>query len=366
MRKAFSNVPRKYNKSDQFFVFPNDSEVWFGGLDDAYRVEKILGKEYATIYCNETSQFAYSSVVTLRTRLAQSATKIDGRALPLKMYYDLNPTGQGHWTYKEFVRGIRPDNGLPVAEGSRAYLVMNPTDNPELSGEYIEELEALPERARKRFLEGEYSSEVPGSLWSSEAIDRLRRKRPVKELLGRTIVSIDPSGGDGTGNDLQGIMVGAIGHDGHGYLLADRSCKLTPAGWGRRAIDAYYEFGADLMIAEVNYGGAMVENVIKGIDKNVNFKAVTASRGKHIRAEPVAGLCEDTEKHQGLIHHCVDPANPFAANEFAELEDQLVMFTTDGYQGSDSPDRGDAYVWLWTELFLEDGFDLSTYIKAYA
>jgi hypothetical protein len=90
----------------------------------------------------------------------------DGSPLPLKALYDLNPTGKGHWTHREFIEGIRPDNGIPLKPGTRAFLMMNPADNPHLPAEYHEELDGLPDKQRQRFRDGKYLNEVPGALWS--------------------------------------------------------------------------------------------------------------------------------------------------------------------------------------------------------
>ena len=350
MRKAYPQVRYDVSKQDQFVTLPNGAEVWFGGLDDKERVEKILGKEYATVYVNEASQVSYETILTLRTRLAQSVAKVDGRPLRLKAYYDLNPTGRGHWTYREFVLGLRPDNDKPVEPGSRAYAVMNPGDNPNLPTEYIEELSALPERQRQRFLEGKYLSEVPGALWPGDIIEKYRREElsePTREGaakagldLGRIVVSIDPSGSDGSGGDMQGIVVVGAGADGRGYVLEDSSTRLPPAGWARRVVEVFHRWKADTIVAEVNYGGAMVESTIRTADPSVPVRVENASRGKHIRAEPVAALYE-----QGKVSH---------VGVFRELEDQMGLTTTQGYQGGDSPDRMDALVWALTELMLVD------------
>jgi phage terminase large subunit-like protein len=338
MRLAFPDVEYQTNKSDQYARLPGGSEVWFGGLDDKERVEKILGKEYATIYVNESSQVAYETILTLRTRLAQSASRWDSTRLPLKMLYDLNPTGRGHWTYREFVLGLRPDNGLPVEAGSRAHVVLNPADNPHLPAEYHAELDGLPERQRQRFRDGKYLTEVPGTLWPLDRIERLR----VAEvpLLRRIIIGVDPSGSDGTGGDSQGILVVGLGIDDHGYVLADLSVRLSPAGWAEVVAKAAKRFGADLVVAERNFGGAMVEAVLRGAAPNLPIKLVTASRGKLVRAEPVAALYE-----QNKVHH---------VGAFPELEEQLGMMTTSGYQGGGSPDRLDGLVWALTELMIGD------------
>jgi phage terminase large subunit-like protein len=348
MGLAFPDVVYKMNKSDQFVSMPDGSEVWFTGLDDKERVDKILGKEFATIYVNESSQVAYDTIMTLRTRLAQSVTCRDGKLLPLKALYDLNPTGRAHWTYREFIDGVNPVDGRHLPMGSRAHVVLNPTDNPHLPSDYILELDDLPDRQRQRFRDGKYLSEVPNAFWSVSdrtaddgriipGIDSLRvQTQP--EKLRRIVVSVDPSGSDGTGGDLQGIIVAGISADGHGYVLADRSCRLSPDGWARVVVKAYEEFKADRIIAERNYGGAMVEAVIKAASPNVPVHLVNASRGKTVRAEPIAALYE-----KGKVHH---------VGAFPLLEEQMGMTTTTGYQGGGSPDRMDALVWALTELML--------------
>jgi len=166
----------------------------------------------------------------------------------------------------------------------------------------------------------------------------------------RIVVAVDPSGasGEADNSDEIGIIVAGVGQDGLGYVLADYSCRLSPQGWGRRAVEAYHHFSADLIVAEKNFGGAMVEHVIKTVDKNVPVKLVTASRGKAVRAEPIGALYE-----QGKIYH-----NGF----LKELEDQMLYMTPSGYVGEGSPDRADALVWALTELMLGStrSYDLST------
>ncbi len=124
-------------------------------------------------------------------------------------------------------------------------------------------------------------------------------------------------------------------------MLADRTCKISPAGWGKRVVDAYREFSADRVIAERNFGGAMVAHVVRTADRNVSYKEVVASRGKAVRAEPIAALYE-----QGRISHI---------GSFPELEDQACSMKSDGYLGKGSPDRLDAMVWAFTELMITTG-----------
>lgn len=345
MRLAYPNVPYTLNKSDQFATFPNKAEVWFAGFDDSDRIEKILGKEYATIYTSEASQIPYQTITTVRTRLAQNVVKSNGKRLMLKSYTDLNPVGKSHWTYREFVQGVRPDNPEIKLDANRfAHIVINPTDNPNLAPEYLEELAALPERQRQRYLEGNYQSEVPGSLWPTERIDSTRVTAiPAGVTIERIVIGVDPSGSDGAGGDSQGIVVVGLGSDGHGYLLEDATCRLSPAGWGGVIADLWDKWGADKVVAERNFGGAMVESTIRTVNDRINVEMVTASRGKHIRAEPVSALYESRPDLPARMHH---------VGYYPDLEDQMSMFTTAGYQGSGSPDRADALVWAVIELML--------------
>jgi phage terminase large subunit-like protein len=138
-------------------------------------------------------------------------------------------------------------------------------------------------------------------------------------------------------------LAGRTGKDknGHGYVLADISGRYPPTEWARLAITAYATHGADRIVAEVNNGGDMVGATLRMVDPNVAFTAVRASRGKVVRAEPVAALYQ-----QGRAHHI---------GTFPQLEDQMTNFTSDidraaaGY----SPDRVDALVWAFSELLVE-------------
>lgn len=154
------------------------------------------------------------------------------------------------------------------------------------------------------------------------------------------VVAIDPAATSQEESDETGIVVAGKGVDGHAYLLADLSCRLSPAGWARRAVEAFDRYRADRIVGEVNNGGEMVEAVIRTVRASIPFKAVHASRGKAVRAEPVAALYE-----QGRVHQ---------VGMFAELEQQLRAFTPDGYMGDGSPDRADAAIWALTELMLSE------------
>ena len=196
-------------------------------------------------------------------------------------------------------------------------------------------------RLGRQELDAELLDDTPGSLWNCQIIDRAREQVIMPDMQ-RVVVAVDPSGArnaDDQGADEIGIVIAGKGVDGRGYVLADRTLKASPATWGKIAVDAYAEFGADRIVAERNFGGAMVEHVIRTTDASAAFREVSASRGKVARAEPIAALYE-----QGRVSHIGD--------DLAPLEDQLCSLTGDGYAGSGSPDRADALVWALTELLL--------------
>ena len=189
-------------------------------------------------------------------------------------------------------------------------------------------------RLGRQEIEGALLEDVPGALWQRAQLDACRLAAAPE--LRRVVIALDPAATSGENADLTGIIVAAKGVDGRGYVLADLSCRLSPDGWARRAVNAYHHYGADRLIAEVNQGGEMVASVIKTVDRNVAYRGIHASRGKRLRAEPVAALYE-----QGRISHC---------GSFPDLEDQMCAFTADGFDGS--PDRVDAAVYSLTELML--------------
>lgn len=193
-------------------------------------------------------------------------------------------------------------------------------------------------RVGRQEIEAEILTDVPGALWTLAGIDDNRVNRSVQ--LQRVVIGVDPSGTSGeddTGDSI-GIVAVGLGIDDNAYVLADHTCKLSPAGWGRRVVDTYHSFKADRIVAERNFGGAMVEHVVRTSDRSVAYRDVTASRGKIVRAEPIAALYE-----QGRVKH---------VGAFSELEDQLCKFTATGYLGKGSPDRVDALVWALTDLTL--------------
>lgn len=346
MDLAFPGVKYTLSKTDWFAEFENGSQIWFAGLDDKERTEKILGMEFVTIYLNESSQIPQGSRDIAVTRLAQQVNQvIDGKEpVPLKprMYYDCNPPSKVHWTYRLFVEKRDPDTKQPIHNpADYANFQINPQDNAEnVSAGYLDTLKNLSQRLQRRFLKGEFADATPNALFKEEDIDKYRVLDGALPDFVRVVVGVDPSGSgdiDNADNDAIGIVVGALGADGNAYLLEDCTVKAGPATWGRVATSAFDRHNADVVVGEVNYGGAMVQHTIQTARPRTHYKAVNATRGKVVRAEPMSALYE-----QGKVRH---------AGDFHELEDELVAFSTVGYVGDKSPNRADAWIWVLTELF---------------
>lgn len=161
LKLSFPDLTVEWNKTDYYITLPNGSEIWVGGLDDEKRVEKILGKEYSTLYFNECSQIPYKSIQIALTRLAEK------NDLRKKAYYDQNPPSKKHWSYWLFEKYLDPVDNVPVDRNRYASILMNPKDNIQnIDPEYITEiLDQLPEAQRKRFKDGEFSSDDDGAAY---------------------------------------------------------------------------------------------------------------------------------------------------------------------------------------------------------
>jgi len=345
MELCFPDCQYVLNKSDWFVTLPNGSEIWFGGLDDKERTEKILGNEYVTIFLNECSQISYGPYLLMITRLAQRAHYTRNgvqHEMRQRMFLDENPPMKGHWTYKIFIDQVDPETKKPIkSPEDYEHMLMNPKDNAEnLPASYIKLLQNMPKRQRDRFWEGKFGDENENALWTSEIIEKSKVSGDGLPTFVRIVVAVDPSGAnddENKNNDDIGIGVVGLGTDGIAYVLEDLTVNAGPATWGKVATGAYERHEADRIIGESNFGGAMVEFVIKTANPNASYKSVTASRGKVVRAEPASALHET-----GKIKFVGD---------FTELEDELLSFTTTGYTGARSPNRADWFVWAITELF---------------
>jgi phage terminase large subunit-like protein len=208
-----------------------------------------------------------------------------------------------------------------------------------LSPEALDELRRRYEGSRlgRQELYGELLEDIEGALWQRQWIDVPRVDTPLTDLV-LVVVGVDPAVTSGENSDETGIVTVGRGQDGHGYVLSDRSCRVSPDIWAKRAVNAFHDHSADRIVGEVNNGGDLIGTVLRTQDERVPFKKVHASRGKQIRAEPIAAMYE-----QGRIHH---------VGSWPELEDQLCTWVPGE---GDSPDRLDALVWALSEVMLTGG-----------
>lgn len=319
-----------YVPSKRRLEWPNGAKTLIFTADEP---ERLRGKQHMKLWCDELASWRRpeafeQAMFGLRLGSAPQVV-ITTTPKPVKL-----------------IRDLIADPGTVITRGStydnRQHLA------PGFFARIIKRYEGT--RLGRQELNAEMLDDVEGALWSGALIEDARVK--THPDLVRVVVAIDPAMTSGEDADETGIVVAGRGVDGHGYVLKDLSCRLTSNGWGNRALNALREFKADRIIAEVNNGGDLVEDVIRVIDKHVPYKSVHASRGKIVRAEPVSSLYE-----QKRVHH---------VGMFAELEAQMCSFVPDNLDGS--PDRVDALVWALTELMVDSDpqpnirfFDLSKF-----
>lgn len=213
-----------------------------------------------------------------------------------------------------------------------------------LADGFLEEVQARygGTRLGRQELDGVMLGDAEGALWTSEMIAQAG-VRSAPEL-DRVVVAVDPPVSGHRRSDACGIVVaGAVlsgpPQEWRAYVLEDATVQgVSPLEWAQAAVAASQRHGADRIVAEVNQGGALVEQVIRQVDPMVSYGAVHASRGKTARAEPVAALYE-----QGRVRHL---------RGMGTLEDQMCLMTHRGFEGQGSPDRVDALVWAVTELMI--------------
>lgn len=305
-----------YKKADRKLVWPNGATSLIFTADEP---ERLRGKQAKRIWADEMAAWRYQEAwdqAKLGLRLGQKPRAIiTTTPRPVRNVVDLVKDPACIVT-----RGTTYDNRANLA--------------PTFFDEIIKRYEGT--RLGRQELNAEILLDVPGALWTRESIGHIPPS--ATPLMQRIVVAIDPPATSKENSNECGIVVAGLGEDGHGYCLADRSGVLNPRDWATRAVLAYREFEADLIVAEVNQGGEMVEQVIRSVDPTVAFKAVRATRGKYIRAEPISALYA-----RDMVHHC---------GNFEALEDQLCTFTADFDRSLyGSPDRLDALVWGMTELF---------------
>jgi hypothetical protein len=230
-------------------------------------------------------------------------------------------------------RGLNPPANAIIRK-------VNYDENPFFPVELAAEMEYDRVNNRDRFAHiwlGEYEPTAIGAIWDRQTLQQNRRAEAPD--LDRILVSVDHAVSAQVGANEHGIIVGGLGVDRRGYVLDDLTCTGPPHKWATRAIAAYDKWQADAVVIERNQGGDLVRNTLESVRPTLPIVEVVASRGKHVRAEPVSA-----QYSLGNVSH---------VGTFAALEDQMCKMTAAGFEGEGSPDRVDALVWLFTELFPE-------------
>lgn len=301
---------------------PGGGVIAFAGMQD-HTAESIKSLEgFKVAWGEEAQSLSARSLELLRPTI---------RAPGSELWFSWNPRAALD-PVDAFLRGNRPPEGAVVV---RANWSDNPFFPAELEAERQHDKIARPDRYG-HIWEGEYEPVAIGAIWDRATLHAGRKERP-PEVLSRIVVAVDPAVSATPGSDEHGIVVVGVGHDGRGYVLDDCSMRGTPYQWATRAVAAMDRWGADAVIIERNQGGDMCRHTLHSVRPYLNVIEVTATRGKHVRAEPIAALYS-----LGRVSH---------VGTFDQLETQMCQMTAAGYEGDGSPDRVDALVWALTELF---------------
>lgn len=310
-----------YEPSKRRLTWPNGA---IATLYNATEPEQLRGPQHDGAWCDELAKWRYVvetwDQLQFGLRLGENPQiLISTTPKPIKV-----------------LKAIIADPMTVVTRGSTYENAAN------LAPKFLTTLKTKYEGTRlgRQEIDAEVLEDVPGALWTRAQIDQLRITKDDAPEMRRIVVAIDPAVSTGEDANETGIIVAGLGVDGHGYVWEDKSGHHTPPEWAAEAIAQYRNRHADRIIGETNNGGDLIEATLRVTDPTVAFKSVHASRGKVVRAEPVAALYE-----KGMVHHI---------GTFPVLEDQMTSFTTDfdrkgmGY----SPDRVDALVWAFTELMV--------------
>ncbi len=309
----------EYLPSKRRLEWPNGARTLIFTADEP---ERLRGKQHMRLWCDELSAWRYME-------------SWDQAMLGLRLGGD--PKAVVTLTPKR-VKALIDLIALPTTVVTRGTTYENRANlAPAFLDQIIRRYEGTT--VGRQELLGELLTEVEGAHWTHAMIERGRVTSAEVPPLRRIVVGVDPQGQTGIGAETGIVAVGVgrpLGADvDHAYVLADGSGDFTPDGWGRAVVGLYQRLKADRIVAEVNFGGQMVASTIRTVDPNAAVEMVSASRGKLVRAEPVAALYE-----QGRVHHI---------GGYAQLEDEMT-----GYDGTGpSPNRMDALVWTITDLMVE-------------
>lgn len=300
---------------------PGGGLISFVGMQDhtADSVKSLEG--YDVAWVEEAQSLSARSLELLRPTIRKPGSEL---------WFSFNPRSASD-PVDAFLRGHKPPENAVVV---RANWSDNPFFPAELEAERQHDKIARPDRYG-HIWEGEYEPVAIGAIWDRATLHQHRRAS-VPDM-ARIVVAVDPAVSATAGSDEHGIIVVGQGHDGRGYVLDDVSLRGTPYQWASRAVAVMDRWGADAVIIERNQGGDMCKHTLHSVRPFINVIEVTATRGKHVRAEPIAALYA-----LGRVSH---------VGTFDKLEEQMCQMTAAGFEGDGSPDRVDALVWGFTELF---------------
>lgn len=315
-----------YNPSRHLVTFPSGA---VGITRSADEPDRLRGPQFKKFWADELCAWNY-------IQDAWDQIMFGFRLKGAKLQGVITTTPKPHKVLKE----LKADPDTVVTGGSSH-------DNREnLSDKWYRKVIKPYEGTRlgRQEIYGEILEDIEGALWTRKLIDdgRIRLALGTGEY-ARIVVAIDPSVTAGPESSECGIIVVGLRWDGHVDVLEDGSGRMSPNEWANRAINLYKKWKGDCIVGEVNNGGDLVEGNLRSVNPTIPFRSVRASRGKLVRAEPIANLYE-----QGRVHHWVNPNVP---DHLKELEDQMVNYVP--LAGMDSPDRMDSMVWGVTELLID-------------
>jgi len=330
------NIKQRFSESgNDILSTATDSQILFRGIktSSGNQTAKLKSLQGVNVWvldeAEELSDEDTFDTIDLSVR--------DGRRKNL-IVLCLNPSHKKHWIYRRFFTDVGVAPGFNGVAGNTLYIHTTYEDNRRnLPADYCaiaDNLKAKNPVKWSHIWDGAWLDEVAGALWTWNMIHDHRREPSDLPEMERIVVGVDPAVTNSKTSDDTGIVTAGRGVDGHYYVLEDASLKASPLVWAQAASRQYRKHDADRIIGEVNNGGDLVEITLRQVDKEIPYKAVRASRGKTIRAEPVAALYE-----QGLVHH---------VGTFSDLETEMQTFT--GSANDESPDHMDAMVWALHEL----------------
>jgi len=310
-----------YNASRRELVWPNGAIAQLFSADDP---ESLRGPQFGAAWADELAKWRYGmrtwDMLQFCLRLGEHPRQVvttTPRPIPL-------------------LKRLLND---PLTVVSRAATAANAAN---LAPGFLSTVVARYQGTRlgRQELDGDLIEDRDDALWRRDMIERTRVDRAPPSI--RVVVAVDPPVTSGVGADACGIIAAGLGEDGRAYILADATTKGQGAlDWARTAVRLYESMDADCIVAEVNQGGELVTAMLRQVSSGVPVRQVRATRGKFLRAEPVAALYE-----RGLVSH---------VGVWPELEDQACDFGPGGLSDGRSPDRVDALVWALTELMLGEG-----------